>query len=61
MIYYILEVSKIKPTQFRVSVVRSDYDYAVSASTDFTYIGIYKNSDELIGALEPYVRMEEGT
>jgi hypothetical protein len=56
--YYVLEISTTKPTQFRVSVVHGDRDLPPSA--DFLFIGIYDTPEELTEALEPYLQMEEG-
>jgi len=57
--YYVLEVSTTKPTQFRVSVVHGDRDLPPSA--DFLFISIYDTPEELTEALEPYLQMEEGS
>jgi len=59
MIWYRLEISREKPTQFRITVVRSDVPSDVSDAT-FQWIGIYKTPEEVTEQLEPYLRMEEG-
>ena len=62
-LWYVLEVSASKPTQFRISVTRTKEESgdALSNANDFSFIGVYKTPDELTTALEPYLRMEEST
>jgi len=57
--YYVLEVSTDKPTQFRVSVVKDGPD--VPGDPAFIYIGSYTTPELLTEALEPYLQMEEGS
>ena len=62
-LWYVLEVSKSKPTQFRISVTRTSEESgnAIAKAQDFSFIGVYKTADELTTVLEPYLRMEEST
>jgi hypothetical protein len=61
-IWYVLEVSKTKPTMFRISVsrTREEAGEAIMSAADFSFIGVYMTPDELTAALEPYLHMEEG-
>jgi hypothetical protein len=58
-IFYVLEVSSTKPTQFRVSVIRGGPDMPHDPA--FIYIGVYATPELLTDALEPYLQMEEGS
>lgn len=61
MIYYRLEISKTKPTQFRITVVEGTPPKMrpIADIETLTWIGLYKTPEELTDALETYLLMEE--
>jgi len=63
MIYYRLEISKTKPTQFRITVVDEADALTCQQLTDtastHTWINTFATPAELHAALESYLLMEE--
>jgi hypothetical protein len=63
MIYYRLEISKTKPTQFRITVVDEADTLTCQQLTDtastHTWINTFATPAELHAALESYLLMEE--